>query len=161
MPYNQKNTIFPLGFSTWTAAGRAPMAYGEKLKCLASGQVPRDSFLPGKISEGRQHHYPVSEPSPTQSYRAATPYLRLHLSGSYQLSCPGDYLRLRPIQLTGVLFYIRLCYLIHRNKYREAAKMRRQTNMEEHERTEQNSRKRTKQNGDKQSISCRVQNTGY
>ena len=29
------------------------------------------------------------------------------------------------------------------------------------ERTDQNSRKRTKQNGDKQSIRCRVQNTGY
>ena len=27
--------------------------------------------------------------------------------------------------------------------------------------TDQNSRKRTKQNGDKQSIRCRVQNTGY
>ena len=29
------------------------------------------------------------------------------------------------------------------------------------ERTNQNSRKRTKQNEDKQSIRCRVQNTGY
>ena len=29
------------------------------------------------------------------------------------------------------------------------------------ERTEQNSQKRTKPNGGKQSISCRVQNTGY
>ena len=29
------------------------------------------------------------------------------------------------------------------------------------EKTDQNSRKRTKQNGDKQSIRCRVQNTGY
>ena len=28
-------------------------------------------------------------------------------------------------------------------------------------RTDQNSRKRTKQNGNKQSIGCRVQNTGY
>ena len=29
------------------------------------------------------------------------------------------------------------------------------------ERTDQNSRKRTRQNGDKQFIRCRVQNTGY
>ena len=29
------------------------------------------------------------------------------------------------------------------------------------ERTEQNSRKRSKRNGDKQHIRCRVQNTGY
>ena len=29
------------------------------------------------------------------------------------------------------------------------------------ERTDKNSRKRTKQNGDKQFIRCRVQNTGY
>ena len=29
------------------------------------------------------------------------------------------------------------------------------------ERTDQNSRKKTKQNGDKPSIRCRVQNTGY
>ena len=29
------------------------------------------------------------------------------------------------------------------------------------EQTDQHSRKRTKQNGDKQSIRCRVQNTGY
>ena len=29
------------------------------------------------------------------------------------------------------------------------------------ERTDQNSRKRTKQNGNKQSIRCRVQNIGY
>ena len=49
-------------------------------------------------------------------------------------------------------YYIRPCYqdpesqqpyLIHRNKHREAAKMRRQGNMEEtNERTDQNSRKR-------------------
>ena len=47
------------------------------------------------------------------------------------------YLRV-PIQLTDVLFYSRphykdreskQLYLIHRNKYREAAKMRRQRNM--------------------------------
>ena len=29
------------------------------------------------------------------------------------------------------------------------------------ERTDQNSKKRAKQNGDKQSMSCRVHNTGY
>ena len=51
---------------------------------------------------------------------------------------PGDYLRLHPIQLTDVLFYnqphyqdreSKQLYLIHRNKHREAAKMRRQRNM--------------------------------
>ena len=65
-------------------------------------------------------------------------------------------------------YYIRPCYqdrelqqlyLIHRNKHREAAKMRRQRNTAQMK--DQNSRKRTKQNGDKQSIRYRVQNTGY
>ena len=36
-------------------------------------------------------------------------------------------------------------YLIHRNKHREAANMRRQKKHGPNERTEQNSRKRTKQ----------------
>ena len=49
-------------------------------------------------------------------------------------------------------------YLIHRNKHREAAKVRRQK-YGSTERTEQNSREGTKQNGHKQSIGCRVQNT--
>ena len=51
-------------------------------------------------------------------------------------------------------------YLIHRNKHREAAKMRGQRNMaqmKEHIKTPE----KAKQNGDKQSIRCRVQNTGY
>ena len=39
--------------------------------------------------------------------------------------------------------------------------MRRQKKYGPNERTEQNSRKRLKQNGDKQSIRYRVQNTGY
>ena len=54
---------------------------------------------------------------------------------SCDMGCPALAIRLRPIQLTSVLFYNRPCYydreskqlyLIHRNKHREAAKMRRQ-----------------------------------
>ena len=39
--------------------------------------------------------------------------------------------------------------------------MKRQKKHGRDERTDQNSRKRAKQNRDKQSITCRVQNTGY
>ena len=39
--------------------------------------------------------------------------------------------------------------------------MRRQRNMAQMLRTNQNSRKRTKQKGDKHAIRCRVQNTGF
>ena len=49
---------------------------------------------------------------------------------------------------------------MHRNKHREAAKQGDKETWP-NERTEQNSRKKAKQNGDKQSIRCRVQNTGY
>ena len=55
-------------------------------------------------------------------------------------------------------------YLIHRNKHRETAKMRRQRNvaqMKEQNKTQKTKKKRTKQNGDKQSIRYRVQNTSY
>ena len=52
-------------------------------------------------------------------------------------------------------------YLIHRNKHRKAAKMRKTEKHGPNERTEQNSRERAKQNGDKQSTRCRVQNTSY
>ena len=44
----------PLGSSTRAAAGRAPLAYREKLKCLVSGQVPGNSFLPERTPEDRQ-----------------------------------------------------------------------------------------------------------
>ena len=39
--------------------------------------------------------------------------------------------------------------------------MRKLKKRDPNERTEKNSRKRAKENGDKQSIRCRVQNTGY
>ena len=43
---------------------------------------------------------------------------------------PGDYLRLCPIQFTGAFYRdSKQLYLIHRNKHREAAKLRRQRNM--------------------------------
>ena len=45
--------ILPLGSSTRATAGRAPAAYGEKLKCLESGQVPGDRFLSVKTPEAR------------------------------------------------------------------------------------------------------------
>ena len=70
---------------------------------------------------------PSLSPPPTQSQKQWS-----------RLPHPGDYLRLHPIQLTGVLFYNRPCYydskskqlyLMHRNKHREAAKLRRQRNM--------------------------------
>ena len=49
---------------------------------------------------------------------------------SSRLAHPGDYLRLCPTQFVGV-FYMesKQLYLIHRNKHREAAKLRRQRNM--------------------------------
>ena len=50
-------------------------------------------------------------------------------------------------------------YLIHKNKHREAAKMRRQRSIAQMK-EQSNTPKRTKRNGDKQSIRCRVQNTG-
>ena len=52
-------------------------------------------------------------------------------------------------------------YLIQRNKHREAAKMSEYTKKHgPNERIDQNSSKRAKQHGDKQSIRCRVENTG-
>ena len=51
-------------------------------------------------------------------------------------------------------------YLIHRNKHREAAKMRRQRNMAQMK-EQIKTLEKAKQKGDKQSIRCRVQNTGY
>ena len=50
-------------------------------------------------------------------------------------------------------------YLIHRNKHREAAKMRRQSNMAQMKQQIKTPEKEL--NRDKQSIRCRVQNTGY
>ena len=114
------------------------MAYGEKVKWPATGRVPGDSFLPEKIPVARQQYCFLSESSPTQSQRAVIPYWRPHKHGSQRLLHPGHYLRLCPIQLTVVLFYNRPCYLdreskklyiIHGNKHREAAKMKRQRNM--------------------------------
>ena len=40
----------PLESGTRATAGRAPVAYGEKLKCLASGQELGYSFLLDKTS---------------------------------------------------------------------------------------------------------------
>ena len=52
-------------------------------------------------------------------------------------------------------------YQIYRNKHREAAKMKGQRNMAQIKEQIKTPEKRTKQNGDKQSIRCKVQNTGY
>ena len=79
------------------------------------------SLAPHRATEG-QHH--ISE---TPSICSQVPH-------------PGDYLRLHPIHFKGVLFYIRPCYQdreskqlypTHRNKHREAAKARRQRNMDQ------------------------------
>ena len=51
-------------------------------------------------------------------------------------------------------------YLIHGNKHREGAKTGRQRNMAQMK-EQIKTLEKTKQNGDKQSIGCRVQNTGY
>ena len=59
--------LLPLGSSMGTEAGKAPEAYREKLKCLAPGRVPEDSFLQDNTPEARQWHLPLSELSPTQS----------------------------------------------------------------------------------------------
>ena len=74
-------------------------------------------------------------PLPTHSNRTATLCLRFQ-SGLHRLHHPGDYLRLLPIQLISTLFYkaalqreSNQLYLTHKNKHREAAKMRRQGNM--------------------------------
>ena len=62
----------PLGSSTRAAAGRAPVVYREKLKCLATESVPGNSFLLDKTPEARQRHYHFSEPAHTQSHRVST-----------------------------------------------------------------------------------------
>ena len=85
--------------------GIAPVEHGEKWKSLASKQMLGNSFLLEKTPEARQQHCALSEPSPTQNHRVATPYQRVHQPDSHGLPCPGNYLRLHPIQLMGVLFY--------------------------------------------------------
>ena len=50
---------------------------------------------------------------------------------------------------------------MHRNKHREAAKMRRQRNMAQRKEQIKTPEKRATQNGDKPPIRCRVQNTSY
>ena len=62
----------PLGFSTRAPAGIAPVANGEKLKWLTSGQVLGYSFLLDRTSEARQCHCPLSELSLTQRHRMVT-----------------------------------------------------------------------------------------
>ena len=51
-------------------------------------------------------------------------------------------------------------YLIHRNKHREAAKTKRQRNIAQMREQIKTPEKELKKR-DKQSIRCRVQNTGY
>ena len=52
----QTHPAHPLCCTHAATVGRAPVAYWEKLKCLASGQVPGDSFLQDKTPEDRQQH---------------------------------------------------------------------------------------------------------
>ena len=73
-----------------------------------------------KPPEARQQHSPLSEPPPhTQSHKVVK-----------WLPHPGDYLRLCPTQFLGAFYReSKQLYLTHRNKHREAAKLRRQRNM--------------------------------
>ena len=62
--------LLTLGFSTSTTAGRAQVAYREKVKRLEAQWVLGDSFLLGKHLEARQQQCPPSSPPPTQSHKA-------------------------------------------------------------------------------------------
>ena len=73
----------PVAFSIRATAERAPVAYGEKVKCQWG-----DSFLLGKTPEARQQHCPIFKPPTTQSNRAVA-----------KLPHPDNYLRLCPIPL--------------------------------------------------------------
>ena len=64
------------------------MKFWPQSKCQGTASFQTKLQRPG-IS-----HCPFSQPSPTQSHRAAAPYLRLHQPGSHRLFCTGDYLRL-------------------------------------------------------------------
>ena len=74
---------FPLGFNTRAIAERAPAAYKEKWKCLASGQVPEDSFLQTKLQRPGRGTVPSLSPPETEPQSSNS--VCLH---------PGDYLRL-------------------------------------------------------------------
>ena len=85
-----------------------------------------------------------------------------------RLSWPGDYLRLHPTQFTGAFSTIghatKTGRKSHSTKYTET-NTGRMLNWGDKEKwpkwkTEQNSRKRNKRNGDNKPIRCRVQNFG-
>ena len=89
----------PLASSTGAAPLRAPVAYGEDLKCLVSGRELGDSFLPDKTADSDDCTF--SELSPTQSHSAAAPYLNLHQPGSHGKLHPDNYLRVHLTQFMG------------------------------------------------------------
>ena len=81
----------------------------------------------GKPPEARQQHCPLSEPSPTQSLRAL-----MRVAPPWQLPKALAYTIYRCIFYNRPYYQDRESkhiYLIHRNKYWEAAKMRRQRNV--------------------------------
>ena len=105
-------TRFPgtlLVVTTRATTRRVPVAHGKEVKCLETGQVP------DKPLEARQHLFPLSKHSPhiePQSSEVGCPTLASTLGSS-------------PFNLTGALRQAKQLYLIHRNKHREATKLRR------------------------------------
>ena len=154
-----------LGSSTGAAAGRASVAYREKSKCLASGRVLGDSSLLDKTPEDSS----IAPLLSSRQHRVVISYLRLHQPGSQGLPCPGHYLMLHPIHLQ--VCFSTIAMLLRQRVKAALYNMQKQTqggcqNAETkeygpNERIEQNSIKRTNQNGDKRSIRYKVQNTGY
>ena len=121
----------PLGLSTMATAGRAPVADGEKVKCQCWETASSRATLqrPGSGT------VPLRAPPHTEQQSGDT-VAPLH-----------DVLRLCPMQLHSraslqyATYYdteSKQLYLIHKNKHRQAAKLRRYRNKE------QNSRERTK-----------------
>ena len=113
------------------------------------------SFLPGKTSEARQWHCLFSKPSPPQSHREG-----------HGLPHPGDYLRLCwcTFLQQATLLQQGVKATLPNNTQKQTQGGCQNEETKKHgpdERINENSRKRTKQNGDKQSTRCRVQNTGY
>ena len=93
-----------MGSSTRATPGRAPVAYGEKLKCLASGQVLGGNFLWNKTPEARQQ--PLSHTEP----QSGDTIVETPSTWFTQVAPPWRLSKLCPIQFMGALFYIRPLY---------------------------------------------------
>ena len=93
----------PLSSSTMVAAWKAPVAYREELKWLASRPELEESLLPNR--KGGRGHCSFSEQSSHRAPALAGGCLILDSIKLATTVCPtrpGDPLRLSPIQLTPV-----------------------------------------------------------